>query len=289
MNLALAFRELWRHKVLVALGIPVALIAAVVSVSNVSLLPPGVSGGTLQYYSARTQILVDSDSSSIGDLKSDLSPMVTRANVYSRFLTTPTALQVIGQNADIPANQIYAEGPYQLGQPRFIQEPTAERRGSQLIGRQARYRLRFDSDPELPIVTVYAEAPSTDQATALANGAATGLSDYVTQLQDKQGIPQSSRVAIRRLGSTAGAPVTPGASTKVALFVFFVVLALWCVGILVVRRLSATWRQADVDERSGGASPPEGRDGVLLGANGKVPREVSEEQVRDLELKLRRG
>jgi hypothetical protein len=284
MNLALAFRELWRQKVLVALGIPVALIAAVVSVSNVSLLPPKIGGGTLEYYSARTQILVDSDSSSIGDLNRDLTPMVTRANVYSRFLTTPAALNVIGENAGIPADEIYAEGPYQLGQPRFIQEPTAERRGSQLIGRQARYRLRFDSDPELPIVTVYAEAPSADQATALANGAATGLSDYVTRLQDQQGIAQSSRVAIRRLGSTAGAPVTPGASTKVALFVFFVVLALWCVGVLVALRLRNTWRQADAAERSAGAAPAK-----RLGHNGKVPREVSEEQVRDMDLKLRHG
>jgi hypothetical protein len=287
MNLALACRELWHQKVLVALGIPVALIAAVISVSNVSLLPPSIGGGTLEYYSARTQILVDSDSSSIGDLNRDLTPMVTRANVYSRFLTTPTALKVIGRNADVPANEIYAEGPYQLGQPRFIQEPTAERGGSQLIGRQARYRLRFDSDPELPIVTVYAEAPSSDKATALANGAATGLSDYVTRLQDQQGILQSSRVAIRQLGSTAGAPVTPGASTKVALFVFFVVFALWCVGLLVVRHLSVAWRQADDAERSAGAPPAKRRDGVLLGDNGMVPREVSEEQVRDLEHKLR--
>jgi hypothetical protein len=287
MNLALAFRELWRHKVLVALGIPVALLAAVVSVSNVSLLPPKVGGGTLQYYSARTQILVDSDSSSIGDLNRDLTPMVTRANVYSRFLTTPAALNVIGQEAGIPADEIYAEGPYQLGQPRFIQEPTAERAGSQLIGRQARYRLRFDSDPELPIVTVYAEAPSADQATALANGTAAGLSEYVTRLQDKQGILPSSRVAIRQLGSTAGASVTPGASTKIALFVFFVVFALWCLGVLGVRHLIAVWRQADDAERSAGTPPRKRRDGILLGDNGEVPREVSEEQVRDLELKHR--
>jgi hypothetical protein len=79
--------------------------------------------------------------------------------------------------------------------------------------------------------------------------------------------------------------VTPGASTKVALFVFFVVLALWCLGVLVAQRLRNDWRQADAAERSTGERP----DGVLLGDNGKVPREVSEEQVRNLELKLRHG
>lgn len=284
MNVALALRELWSHKVLLAAGFAVALVAAVISVSNVSLLPPKLNEGTLEYYSARTQILVDSEDSSIGDLHRDLSPMVARANVYSRFLTTPAALDVIGARAGIPANEIYAEGPYQLGQARFIQEPTAERRGSQLVGRQAPYRLRFDSDPELPIVTVYAEAPNSNQATDLANGVASGLSDYVTGLQDKQGVPKSRRVAIRQLGSTTGAPVTPGANTKVALFVFVIVFGLWCVCILLTGRLFAAWREADATEGSNAGS----QNGVPRNST-ESPQVVSEEQVRERELKLPHG
>lgn len=264
---------------LLALGVLAAMVAAVISVSNVSLLPPKVDEGTLDYYSAQTQILVDSQASSIGDLHRDLSPMVARANVYSRFLTTPAALDVIGARAGIPANEIYAEGPYQLGQARFIQEPTAERRGSQLVGRQAPYRLRFDSDPELPIVTVYAEAPTSKEATDLANGVSSGLSDYVTRLQDKEGVPESRRVAIRQLGSTSGAPVTPGASTKVALFVFVVVFGLWCVGILLVRRLSAAWRKSAAE--SSGGSLAGNQNGVTGDANS--PLVVSAEQVREFE------
>jgi hypothetical protein len=248
VTLALALRELWSRKILLVIGVFVAILAAVASVSNVSIFPPSLSKGELEYYSGRTQILVDSEASSIGDLRRDLTPMVARANVYSRFMTTPAALRVIGEKARIPANEIYAEGPYQLGQARFIQEPTAERRGSQLAGRQARYRLRFDSDPELPIVTVYAEAPSAPQATALADGAASGLADYVVNLQDEQGIPEKRRVAIRQLGSTTGAPVTAGADTKVAVFVFFVVFGLWCIAVLMFRRLVAGWRRAEVQQ-----------------------------------------
>jgi hypothetical protein len=248
VTLALALRELWGRKLLLVLGALVAALCSVASVSNVSLIPPGTKEGTLEYYSGRTQILVDSDESSIGDLRLDLTPMIARANVYSRFMTTPAALRVIGAKAGVPPNQIYAEGPYQLGQARFIQEPTAEARGSQLAGRKARYRLRFDSDPELPIVTVYAEAPSSRQATALADGAASGLAEYVTKLQDDQGIPEKRRVAIRQLGSTTGAPVTAGASKKVAVFVFFVVFGLWCVAVLMLRRLVAGWRRAGAQE-----------------------------------------
>jgi hypothetical protein len=248
VTLALALRELWSRKILLVTGVFVAILAAVASVSSVSLFPPSLSKGTLEYYSGRTQILVDSEASSIGDLRRDLTPMVARANVYSRFMTTPAALRVIGEKAGVPANQIYAEGPYQLGQARFIQEPTAERRGSQLAGRKARYRLRFDSDPELPIVSVYAEAPSARKATALADGAASGLADYVVKLQDEQGIPEKRRVAIRQLGSTTGAPVTAGADKKVGAFVFFVVFGLWCIAVLMFRRLVAGWRRAEVQE-----------------------------------------
>jgi hypothetical protein len=244
VTFALALRELWSRKLLLAFGVPLAILAAVASVSNVSLLPPGKSEGTLEYFSARTQILVDSKDSSIADLHRDMTPMVARANVYSRFLTTPAALRVIGEKANVPAADIFAEGPYQLGQARFIQEPTAEKRGSQLVGRKARYRLRFDSDPELPIVTVYAEAPSGRAATMLAEGASSGLADYVTKLQDQQGIPERRRVDIRQLGSTIGGPVTAGASSKVAAFVFVVVFGLWCLTVLMVRRLIAGWKRA---------------------------------------------
>jgi hypothetical protein len=52
----------------------------------------------------------------------------------------------------------------------------------------------------------------------------------------------------------------------------------------VALRLRNTWRQADAAERSAGAAPAK-----RLGHNGKVPREVSEEQVRDMDLKLRHG
>lgn len=268
MTFVLAIRELWSRKGLLAIGAVVALLAAVISVSNVSLFPPKLGKGTLEYYSARTQILVDSSDSSIADLGRDFSPMVARANVYSRFLTTPTALELIGKKAGVPPTEIYAEGPYQLGQARYVQEPTAERSGAQLLGREARYRLRFDSDPELPIVVAYAEAPSAAVATALAQGSATGLAEYVEGLQDQQVIPEKRRVTIRQLGSTTAKPVTAGASPKIAAFVFIVVFGLWCLGMLGAQRLRDVWQAS----AAGPAPKPSGRNGRGNG-NGSVGAE----------------
>lgn len=270
MTFALAIRELWSRKGLLAIGAVVALLAAVVSVSNVSLFPPKLGKGTLEYYSARTQILVDSSDSSIADLGRDFTPMVARANVYSRFLTTPSALDFIGQKAGVPPSEIYAEGPYQLGQARYVQEPTAERSGAQLLGREARYRLRFDSDPELPIVVAYAEAPSAAVATALAEGSASGLAEYVENIQDQQAIPEKRRVTIRQLGSTTAKPVTAGASPKVAAFVFIVVFGLWCLGMLGLQRMRDAWHAS-------AAGPPQSQ-----GKNGRGNGSVTAERDFDL-------
>jgi hypothetical protein len=247
VTLVLLLRELWSRKLLLAIGFLIAAIAGIASVYRVSLSPPSLQRSTLDYASAQTQIFVDSESSSLGDLMNDFTPMNARANVYARFLTTPTALRLVGRKAGIPGDRIYAQGPYQLGQARYIQEPTAERRGQQLIGNRALYRLRFDSDPELPIVTMYAEAPNPEQATRLADGAAAALADYVTRLQADQGISERRRVAIRKLGSTPGAWVSEGAGRKIAVFVFVLVLVLWCGMTIAVRRLVTGWRQAGAD------------------------------------------
>jgi hypothetical protein len=244
VTLVLLLRELWSRKVLLAVGFIIAALAGVASVYSVSLSPPSLHRSTLDFASAQTQIFVDSESSSLGDLMNDFTPMNARANVYARFLTTPTALRLIGNKAGVPGDQIYAQGPYQLGQARYIQEPTAEKRGQQLIGNRASFRLRFDADPELPIVTMYAEAPTPEQATKLADGSAGALAEYVTRLQADQGISERRRVTIRKLGSSPGAWVSEGAGRKIAVFLFVLVLVLWCGMTIAARRLIAGWRQA---------------------------------------------
>ena len=262
MTLVHILRELWSRKSLLAIGMLLAGFAAIASVYRVSLSPPSIHRGSLDFASAQTQIFVDSESSSLGDLMNDFAPMNARANVYARFLTTPAALRLVGKEAGVPGDQIYAAGPYQLGQARYIQEPTAERRAQQLVGDRAAYRLRFDSDPELPIVTMYAEAPTPEEATRLSDGAASALADYVTRLQTDQGIADRRRVAIRRLGSTPGAWVSEGAGRKIGVFVFVLVFGLWCAATIAVRRLAKGWRSASAAdeaaeyERAGSAPRP---------------------------------
>ena len=73
MRLGMHLRELSRLRLAVAVSALVALIAALWSVVNVSLLPPKVTPRSLEMATAYTQIVVDTPKSAILDLRQGTS------------------------------------------------------------------------------------------------------------------------------------------------------------------------------------------------------------------------
>lgn len=244
MESALLLRALWSRRRLVAVGLLVATIAAVISVQHVSLIPPKLESKSLSYATARTQVVVDAPNSSLANIDTDINPLIVRAGVYSRLLTSPEAIRLIGQEARIDPGLIYAEGPFESNQPRAAQEPTASERSDQVAGEQDAYRLQFQSTDTLPIITIFSQAPTPDEANRLANGAAQGLATYVRQLQDQRQVPAAQRVEIRQLGQPAARTVNSGVGLRIAVLVFVLVFAAWCAGVLIVTRLVHNWKTA---------------------------------------------
>ena len=170
-----------------------------------------------------------------------------RAVVYARLMTSPEALDYIGKAAGVDGSLIAADGPAEIGVPQATHSPSAVVNGKQVTP-QAQYSLRFDQNPVLPTVDVYAQAPTTKQAIALANGAVAGFARYLGVIESQGNVPGGSRVEVRQLGGATGGVVDPGTSKKVALLVFIIVMALWCCLLLYVSRvieeMRATKRRA---------------------------------------------
>jgi hypothetical protein len=249
MELERILAELWRRRLWLLPGLVLAVAAALfVSQHRKSV---ELAHGT-------AQMLVDTRDSSVGDLSPDLTPMVTRANVYSRLLASPELVGLIGQAAHIPADQIFAQGPVEENAPRAIQEPSAQRRAGQLAGESGRYRLTFDSRVELPIVMVDATAPTADEATRLAQGTVAALQTYVRRLQARANVPARRRVEIRQLGRTSGKIVNDGAATQLAVLAGVAVTFAWGVLILVGSALVRARR------RFGDPEPIEAADGFHI-------------------------
>ena len=247
MELARTLKTLWRRRRLVAVGALVALAAALLSVYRVGLFPPSLEGRTNVFASASSQILVDTPDSAFADLSYDLESLDARASVFARFLASPAAIALIAREAKLPFDAIEAQGPFELDVPEVQQAPTAERRSSQILGEGALYRLRFENNPSLPIVTVFAQAPSREEAVRLATAAPVALRDYIEGIQAEQNTPRDRQVRIQQLGKANGAIVNQGADLQIATLVFLVVLGGWCMLLIPARTIARGWREVEVD------------------------------------------
>ena len=254
MELALAIRRLLRHRLLLAIGVALAIGAALLA------LKPK----TLHHSTATTQVLVDAPSSALADIQQSVVPLQTLATTLANFAPSPAVLNLIGQYAGLQGNQLYAEGPLVQNVPRTIQEPTALQRNVQIAGETTPYRLEFNADPNLPEIGIYAQAPTTAQAVKLANAAVAGLTEYVNSLATTAKVRDSRRVVIRQLGQATGSVDSPSASKTLAVLAFIGVFVLWCVLILVGERFVGAWR-----ESSALAAPKRSRSWRLRRKRGK--------------------
>jgi len=244
MELARTFKILWKRRRLVAIGAVVAAIAAFLSIYTVSLFPPSATSRTNIFATASTQILIDTPDSAFADISNELTPLETRASVFARFLASPVAVTLIAEEAKVPVDAIEAQGPYDLNLPVIQQEPTAEERSSQIIGEGDLYRLRFDNNPVLPIVAVFTQAPTKEEALNLANAVPRALDRYVKEIQLKQHTPPNKRVVIRKLGEATGGVVNEGANVQIAGLVFFVVFGFALLLIVPGQTIARGWRKA---------------------------------------------
>jgi hypothetical protein len=244
MEFALVVRELTKYRRMLALGVLVATIAAVLSVyrlDGLKLKPRG-----LVYSSASTTVMVDSTPSSLGSTSQSFEGLTSRATVYANFMTSPTFLKLVGQRAGVAGDQIYAAGPTDPQMPRVVQEPTAVQRNVEITGETTPYRFNFNNDPNIPTIQIYAQAPTTSVAIRLANAAAASLRQYVRTVQAEQQISRGLDVSIRPLGEATGGVSDPGIKKSLAVLAFVGVLLLWCVLILVVTRFRESWRATGV-------------------------------------------
>jgi hypothetical protein len=244
MEFALILRELWGKKGWLAVGVVVSMFLAVLSVDKVQLLPPKLVSRDLQYSSASVQAFVDTPDSFVGDVARDVTPGINRATVYANLMASPGAMDLVGRFAGIPGDQIWAAGPVDPTQQRVVVEPTVTKRSYQISGEALPYRIEFQANPNLPIISIYTQAPSTKQALALANSSVTALKYYIAEQQAAQHVPPAVRVVLRTIGPANGGVVNGGIGKKLAGIVFVAAFVGWCALMLIATRIRRNWRMS---------------------------------------------
>jgi hypothetical protein len=232
-------KMLWSKRLLVACGALLALVGALVLSSRLSLMPPGLNDPTVRVGAATTEILIDSPKSTIGDLRRDTFPLIARSGIFARFLGADGATDAIARHAGIPKKDIGVVGPKLTisGVP----DQAAAERASRVRGASP-YLLQVQTGDDLPLLTVFAQAPTEEGARTLANSTAGALEKYIANYQAEAGIPERGRVTIRQLGTARAGMIVEKPGVLGAVVAFFVLFGLACFAILAWPAIQANWR-----------------------------------------------
>lgn len=249
VELALVLKALWCRKRLLVLGFLLSAVPPLLAIYRVnSLVPFSFHKRALTHYASAAEAYVDGNQSFVGNIAVSTDALVPRATTYANLMAGPAGVQLAARYSGVPADQLYASGPVDPDEMRVEQEPIATERNVQIWGESRPYQLDFYVDQHLPIVYVYAQAPTARLAYSLATGAITGLRHYVSGVEGQQHVSVGQRVLIRQIGHASVGVVDPGVGKKLAGLIYLLTLLGWCVIVLLVVRLRARWRAIGTGE-----------------------------------------
>jgi hypothetical protein len=111
------------------------------------------------------------------------------------------------------------------------------------------YRLSIQANPTVPILDIYAEAPTAEIARQLANGAVDGMQDYLRDLAAAQRTPADRQVHLEQLGHAKSGVINPGIRVKVGIMSFLLVFAASSATVLAVGRVRRGWKLEALAQR----------------------------------------
>jgi hypothetical protein len=269
-------RELSRRRLLVAVGLVLGLVCAIVIAYQVTPgLPPKLDKRQYTVGLASAEILVDSPNSQVIDLgagrvHTDVDALTTRARLLANLMATSPLKDQIARAARIDPRTFVADAP-SLG-PSLKASPIDARTAGPRTNRMTVYY-----NESLPIITATAQAPSVGVAARIASSARSELRRYLGSVAAQDKVPDARRLVVEPLGSPLRGIAQRGRSPVLAGFAALLVLVLWCGGIVLTANFARRWRRAaaeeamrELDERPATPRPP-ASDGPSTGPGAVAP------------------
>ena len=250
MSFGVRLRGLWNIRGWVALCVGFAFLAAIWSVEDISLAPPGLSSRSLQMATASAQVVVDTPLSTLIDARQDthgLDALTNRALLLGNVMASPPVREAIASQADVPFSELQVLPPLTPKQPRALSEAGNERKTSDILKLNDQYRLVVQANPTVPFLQVYAQAPDVRSATALADAAVDSMKLYLTKVAGSARTPDDEQIKLVQLGRAHGTVIDNGIAWRVALLAFGVSFAVLCATAIYFRRVRDGWRVASLE------------------------------------------
>jgi hypothetical protein len=275
MEFSLILQRLWRHRVLVALGVVVAAVLAVLTVAHVSLSPLSVDPKRSAYGAASTTLYVDTDLASIATKQTDTTTLTARAQIFARYINSGAVRSAAARQLAIPERQILVQGPNPDTPGQTNVQPAAQQRANALLGQGSPWTVFVDTEQNAPTFTLFTQADTGQHAIDLAQAITAGLQAAVRaeQRQARGRLDRSLRdqlrataesedrtisaperrnarravfdpqSVVRPLGDPVGGEVADQVRSATAVGVFVAVVLVWCVLVLLVSGLRRASRR----------------------------------------------
>jgi hypothetical protein len=220
IRFGILMRELCRSRIV---WIPAAAVALLLTLTSMY---------TSRIYGAHTQILVNEPKPGILSTQSGVNNYTWLNNgalLLGNILTSDPGDDYVAKAAHVPVTDITFDDPqsYFLPSPDALPKPGTPP-----------YTVTAVSDPSVPMIDVYATAPTQAMASRLVNAAYTGLHDYLYG----PGSTGTFQLQITQLGHGHAVDAGSPAPIKGAIEHFLLYFALFAFVGLSLRRSLRTWR-----------------------------------------------
>jgi hypothetical protein len=236
MELVLMLSALWRLRVLLAMGMTLAVTAGFAVGPH-----PAPDRGV-----ASSRLMLDTPDSQVVNADPEgLDSLTWRAALIVHLVSSVPVRTRIASDLGIPPEQLAVVDPA-LDKPQVATTlPVAASEAAAI--RPEPYSITVRSDPYLPIITVEAHAADRRRATRLANAATRELVSSGSSINT----PDLQGFAVKRIAPTQAATVPGSRGLIPAIGAATVVLGLWCGTFILVWLIRR--------RRSGGVRPGGGR------------------------------
>lgn len=262
-------RTLLQRKLVLGILLALATLAALMTAYKIG--PGGVERRSVAVGAATSQILVDSAESTLveGAGSDQIAALGTRARVYAQYLSSRDAVNQIAEEVGVNPRLITAHGPFSEGTGiQDYDQQGAESRARDLVDEGKEYRLVFEAQEDVPIITVYSTGPATQQALSLAQASFRVLKNYIGRLKAEakeaektapppkvatstSTVPLVENIVVRQLGAPEGGLVGGSADLVLMVLAFLAVFGIGCLVVAAASGFMRHWRLAGEMERIG--------------------------------------
>ncbi len=244
---------LWGRRPWVAASLVLALLMGVWSVVQISVIPPRLTPRSLQMATATTHVVVDTPRSSILDLSQDtyvLDALRQRAIVLGNVPAQGAVQMAIAHRAQVPVDSLQVTPPLTPTQPRVVEGSSNQKHATDIFASTDQYRISIQTNPTVPIMDIYSQAPTAQKAEIMANAVVDELRAYLARVALAQGTPKADQISLVQLGRANGAVINDGIKWQVGLLAFVLTFFFACATVILFSRVREGWRTAELSERA---------------------------------------